>query len=137
MTAYEVGFMLSSGPTLRSKFLLCVLPNWVVIPGKTSTDVERAIVWGWEQAFQGRWPDTDHLGRPIAREEGTRFWKRGTSLCADPRFRVAMAAFEADLSFEKTWFDFESYSNTACCRECWASKTDRRLLYTATGPDAP
>ncbi len=137
MTVYGVGFILSSAPALRSKFILAVLPNWLVIPGKTNVDVERALVWGWKQGCEGRWPHLDHLGRDIPREDGIRFWKKGEPLCPDPRFRLALGAFKADLSFEKTWFHFESYSNTECCRECWASKTDPNLLYTSTGPAAP
>jgi hypothetical protein len=137
MTVYELGFLLSAAPTLRSKFLLCVLPNWVLIPDKTNADVERAIVWGWKQAFEGRWPHTDHLNRPLVRDDGSRFWKAGEPLCsADQPFRVAMAAFKADLSFEKQWFHFPGYSHTLCCRECFASKTNPDELYTATGPAA-
>ena len=95
MTVYEMGFMLSASPTLMSKFILVVLPNWCLIPGKTGVDIERAIVWGWTQAFEGKWTETDHLGRQLTREDGTRFWMRGKPLCADSRFCIAMAAFKA------------------------------------------
>ncbi len=95
MTVYEMGFLLSAASTLMSKFLLAVLPNWVVIPGKTAVDVERAIVWGWRNAFEGTWPEVDHLGRPLTREDGTRYWMRGQPLCTDARFCIAVAAFKA------------------------------------------
>ena len=98
MTVYEMGFMLSASPTLMSKILLAVLPNSLVIPGKTSVDVERAIVWGWKHAFLGTWPEVDHLDRPLTPQDGTRFWMKGKPLCGETRSGIAMAAFKPDLS---------------------------------------
>ena len=95
MTVYEMGFLLSAATTLMSKFVLCVLPAWMVVVGKTCVDVERAIVWGWKAAFEGKWPMNDHLGRPLTPQDGTRYWMRGKPLCGDTLHRIAMAAFKA------------------------------------------
>lgn len=137
MTVYQFGFMLSA--SALSTFIITVLPNWALIPGKTLPDIERCITWMWQCAFAGRWPLTDHLGRDITLEHGERrFALKGEPLCkGEPRFRIAMAAFKADLAFEMQTFKFETYNQNQMCRECHAHKTDPGMLYTQLGPTAP
>jgi hypothetical protein len=78
MTVYEFSLVLSAAPTLQTKFVLAILPNWIIIPDKTNVDIERAITWGWQNAFLGRWPTTDHLGRSITEAHGqSRYWRHG------------------------------------------------------------
>jgi hypothetical protein len=66
-----------------------------------------------------------------------RFWNKGQPLCSEPKYRVAMVAFKADLAFEKMLFHWETYDQNNVCRECMAHKTKPELLYTCTGPTAP
>jgi hypothetical protein len=70
MTVYEFSFVLSAATTLQSKFVVAILPNWLIVPEKTCADLERAITWSWRCAFEGVWPTHDHLGREIAKENG-------------------------------------------------------------------
>jgi hypothetical protein len=137
MTDYQFGFMLSA--SALSTFIVTVLPNWTLIPGKTLPDIERCITWMWQCAFAGRWPLTDHLGRDITSVHGERrFALRGEPLCkGEPRFRIAMAAFKADLAFEMQTFKFKTYNQNEMCRECHAHKTNPDMLYTRLGPTAP
>jgi hypothetical protein len=85
MTVYEFAFVLSAATTLQSKFIVAILPNWIIIPGKTCADVERAITWSWRCAFEGLWPTHDHLGREIAEEHGSHRFRKW-QLCITTRF---------------------------------------------------
>ena len=51
--------------------------------------------------------------------------------------RFALTAFKADLQFEKYVFGFHTYDEDFLCRECFAHKKNRNLLYTRLGITAP
>lgn len=79
----------------------------------------------------------DHKGNAFTSADGKRFWKAGTPLHPkDPRFRMALVSFKADLQFEKQVFGWQSYDKLELCRECCAHKKQPGLLYTELGPTA-
>jgi hypothetical protein len=138
MTVYEFSFTLSKAPTSQCKHLIAVLPHYLLSGNNTRSDLDRAITWSWRHAFLGKWPLENHLGNPLEKVDGEhRFWRKGTPLVGhDPRYRLAMVAFKADLVFEREVFHFESYNQNNVCRMCKASKIRRNVLYTEIGEDA-
>ncbi len=56
MLILEMGFVLSSAPSILQRFLIAVVPYWCVIPGKTLEAVHEAVLWSWQAAFRGLRP---------------------------------------------------------------------------------
>ena len=138
MIVWELSFLLSKAPTVVSKFIIGVLPYWLIIPEKTLQDAHSAIRWMWAEALAGQYATVDHLGRAITVEHGKRRWaRRGTPLCStEPRFRIAFVGLKADLQYEKLTLNFRSYDQHEMCRDCGAHKMDPARLYTEIGPAA-
>lgn len=137
MLVWEMVFMLSK--STLAKFVVGVLPYWMVVPGVTLQDAHSALRWMFQCGLDGVYATNDHLGRPITKAHGElRFSRRGQPLCLqEPRFRIAFTGFKADLQYEKITFKFHSYDQLYLCRNCRAHKTDPALLYTNTGEGAP
>ena len=137
MMVYAWSSFLSREKTLLSKFLIAVIPHWLVLPGKTLPDVEAAIQWTFACAFEGRHPSFDHLGRPIVPSRGQRrHERRGLPLCGAVPYRLALMAVKADLVFEKQCFHFRGFDQHQVCRDCHAHKMHADVLYSQIGEAA-
>ena len=136
MVVWQLSFFLSRAPTKLARFIIGVLPYWMIIPGKTLHDVHRAIVWSWQAAFDGRYPSVDHLGQQITQLHGhLRHQRVGNALCCrEPRFCIAFVGFKSDLQYDKVTFGFNTYDQRLCCMHCKAVKNGPGPLYTETGP---
>lgn len=142
MVVWQLSFFLSRQPTVRCKFIVGVMPYWMVIPNKTLKDCHRVLVWMFEHALEGKYALKDHLKQDITRQHGElRYHRRGRALCqGEARYRIAFVGFKADLQYEKITFKFNTYDQNECCKDCFVVKarpTRRKPLYTHTGPNAP
>ena len=136
MVVFELTMFLSGDSASCTRFILAVVPCYMVIPEKTLRDVHAAIRWGWEWALQGQYATVDHLGQTISSSHGNmRFANRGLPLCpAEPRYRMAIVAFKADAQYDKATFKFHSYDSNYMCPYCFGHKRLPDLLYSQVGP---
>eukprot|EP00969_Alexandrium_andersonii_P327185 14457651-Alexandrium_andersonii.AAC.1 len=91
MVVIEVSFPLSRASTVFTKLLVCVVPYWWIVPGKTLKDLHGALRWMWDWALRGQYATHDHLGNEITREHGRlRFARKGEPLIPEhPLYRMA------------------------------------------------
>ena len=60
------GSVMSTAPTIWSKLLYTILPDDLDVKFKTTEELYAVLVWSFQYLQLGRWPETDHMGKPWA-----------------------------------------------------------------------
>jgi len=116
------------------RLVVTFVPDFLIIPGVTLTEVYALIRWSFEQLAAGRWPTTDPSTGQKFCSRSFRGKMAGQELLGG--FIGILDGFSADLQYYAQTFGIDHYGNNSMCHLCAASKVDPAKWFTQTGAGA-